>query len=920
MPSDTPTVLGPYRIERELGRGGMGIVYLAHDPRLGRRVAIKALPDDVAADPERLARFEREARVLASLNHPNLAAVYDVLEVNGRRYLAMEYVEGESLADRIRREGALPLAEALDLCAQIAAGMDAAHEGGVVHRDLKPANVMITPGERVKIVDFGLAKGRVSGDETPARGHAVSPVLSSSPTLDVPGTMPGVILGTAPYLSPEQARGKVVDRRTDIWSFGCVLYECLTGRALFEGETVSDTIARILERPIDWSPLPKNMPPRVRELLERCLERDPRKRLRDIGEARLVLEEARSNAAAPAVSARKRAPLWRRVGPFLGGAGATILAWHLFGASLIRAVRGPAPKVTHLSIVTPPDLIVQGAMISPDGSVVLARARPRTAPGGSPRDAVLYAKRFDGSNFEPVAGTDRVDRYGFSPDGKWVWFTSKAGLGSEMLLSRVPVDGSSPPVLISPWQPTWSNAALLRSGDLLIGVGTDKYLRVRAGAPPSPPRSFDIAGFGGFVMPIAALPGDRGVLLLTSSYQEGGYQGGIGVLNLRTGKSTMLVQDGGSPAYSRTGHLLFTQRGTLLGVPFDLTRLETRGEPVALMDGLHHTGAWSDAGFALSNDGTLLYRPSAAGDEGRRLVVVDAHGTVSDWSPVRRMFEGSLRVSPDGGTAACVVTNAKRLFEVWTVDSRRAAVRRSAFPEADCAYPFWSPDGKSLGYTRYSQSPDDGIYVQDLNDQSSVRRVGMPSDPDHDFMGNACWSPDGSMIAVNAEKRGGPSDLAVILTSGGSDGRARVLLRTKENEYAPAFSPDGRVISHASDESGKDEVYVRRLLPGPSLGPAVQASVGGGKFSRWSRDGSRLYYDSEDRRIRFVTVRMRPGLEISAPSPLWDLGELRLVNYAWDILPDGRLLGVRLSEEEAELKQFDVVQHFDEEVKRKLGK
>src|SRR6267142_2108333 len=315
MAVQTGATIGPYKVDREIGRGGMGVIFLAHDTRLGRTVALKALPDDVASDTDRLQRFEREARVLASLNHPNIAAIYGLEEAEGRRYLALELIEGETLADKLSR-GPLPLHEALDILIQITSGMEAAHDAGVVHRDLKPANVMITSQDQVKILDFGLAKGKVATDE---EGLAKSPALIDSPTLSSPtlphsptfinpATMAGVILGTAAYLSPEQARGKIVDRRTDIWSFGCVLYECLTGKRAFDGETVSDTIAKILERPMDWSTLPKATPARLRELLERCLTKDPRRRLRDIGDARLALEEVRSGRYAGTAAGEAAAP------------------------------------------------------------------------------------------------------------------------------------------------------------------------------------------------------------------------------------------------------------------------------------------------------------------------------------------------------------------------------------------------------------------------------------------------------------------------------------------------------------------------------------------------------------------------------------------------------------------------------------
>src|SRR5882672_11780802 len=418
--------IGPYKVDREIGRGGMGVVFLAHDTRLGRTVALKALPDDVAADPEHLQRFEREARVLASLNHPNVAAIYGLEESEGRRYLALEHIDGETLADRIAR-GPLPLQETLDICIQIAAGVEAAHDGGVVHRDLKPSNVMITPADQVKVLDFGLAKGRVATDESGlAKSPALvdsrlssptllhSPTLPHSPTLVSPATLPGVILGTAAYLSPEQARGKIVDRRTDIWSFGCILYECITGKRAFEGETVSDTIAKILERPMDWSALPKHTPPRLRELLERCLERDPKRRLRDMGDARITLEEIKSGrhaaadqaAAAPVPTNPKRAAALIAAAAILGAAlGA--LGW---GALHHR----PAERVTFLSLPLPRDTQMESAV--GDDDVIAMVCRPVGASSTDRSSGRLYIRRMDEPQFELIRGTEGTGSIFLSPD------------------------------------------------------------------------------------------------------------------------------------------------------------------------------------------------------------------------------------------------------------------------------------------------------------------------------------------------------------------------------------------------------------------------------------------------------------------------------------------------------------------------
>src|SRR2546425_3006217 len=511
MPIATGATIGPYKVDREIGRGGMGVIFLAHDTRLGRTVALKALPEDVASDPDRLQRFEREARVLASLNHPNVAAIYGLEESEGRRYLALEHIEGETLADRIAR-GPLPLQETLNICIEIACGVEAAHDAGVVHRDLKPANVMITPNEQVKILDFGLAKGRVATDES---GLAKSPVLVDSPTLSSPtlphsptlispATLPGVILGTAAYLSPEQARGKVVDRRTDIWSFGCIVYECLTGKRAFEGETVSDTIAKILEREMDWSTLPKHTPHRLRELLERCLAKDARRRLRDIGDARLALEEiwsgryagAPAEAAAPAAAAAttRRAAVIAAASAIVGAVVA-IAMWNAFGPGS----RVTPPQPAHLSIAIPPDVTYEDLASALGGRALVLRGSTRATKDAQPVSR-LYVRRMDRNTFEPLRGTERAQGFVVSPDGRWILFAATPSEeASQLRIFKVPVDGGSPPAPVGDVDANPdSRPAWLESGDLLISVndGT-KYMRSSPGAPPSEPRKFDAPGYNG---------------------------------------------------------------------------------------------------------------------------------------------------------------------------------------------------------------------------------------------------------------------------------------------------------------------------------------------------------------------------------------------------------------------------------------
>ena len=745
MTTSAPLTIGPYRIDREIGRGGMGVIYLAHDTRLDRAVAIKSLPEDVASDPERRQRFEREARMLAALNHPNIAGIYDVEESEGRSYLALEYVQGESLAERLAR-GPLPLAETLEICIQMAAGIEAAHEGGIIHRDLKPANVVITPGDVVKVLDFGLAKGRVAGDGLGESGAlrdsptlAESPTLANSPTLQSPATLPGVILGTAAYLSPEQARGKPVDRRTDIWAFGCILYECLTGRMAFEGETISDLIAKILERDVDWSRLPKSTPFAIHVLLKRCLEKDPKKRLRDLGDARLTLEEIRAGglalAAAPARAARPggRRTLLVAALAFALGSALTLGAWRFLGPALSAR----SNDVTNLSIALPPNLRVTGGDLSPDGRTFAILAQPRQAPGAEPPRAQVYVRHMGAQGFEPVRGTEGAVGMGFGGDGTWIGYVAPVSeRGTQLRVYRVPIDGSSPPMALADFDPAWnSGVAFLESRELLFGVNQGKsYVRLAAGSStPSAPKPIDVQGFQGQLALSKALPHDRGVLLDATWYEGAAYRLGVGVLDLRSGKAKILVKDAGNPLYSRTGHLLFGRGDALYAVPFDLDRLELRGAPVAIMDGLRVGAGALNASFRLAGNGTLLYAPGGNVGQDRHVVVADAAGGVSEWSGERQSYEVTpIALSADGTRIAATAISPNALDEIWISERGRPTSRRLvAVPGADCFGPLWSPDGTRLAYSQKAMNNSDGVYVVSADGSGAPRRIlrRAPADP-----------------------------------------------------------------------------------------------------------------------------------------------------------------------------------------------
>jgi len=930
----TPKQIGPYRIEREIARGGMGIVYLARDTRLDRWVAIKALPDDVAAHPDRLARFEREAKTLASLNHPNVAGIYGVEESGGRRYLALEHIEGETLAARLAR-GPLSLQETLEICAQIAAGVEAAHESGVLHRDLKPGNVMVTPGEHVKVLDFGLAKGRVAPEAE--RGAPIdsptlsSPTLPHSPTIHGPATLPGVILGTASYLSPEQARGKAVDRRTDIWSFGCVLCECLTGRRVFEGETISDTIAKILERDADFSRLPKQTPSRIRELLRRCLEKDPRKRLRDIGEARLVLEEVREGRPAapgeappPPTHPIARAREAMRSHGFLFAAGlilGALLGLNMWG-SLSSGVRTGVKDVLRVSIAIPPELRASEVQLTPDGKAEVISAVRRSPSGGAELAAKLYVRRLDKETFEPLRGTDGINRFSISPDSRWIAFRAPTSERlSQLRLLKVPLDGSAPPTPIMSWDNTWFGPPIwLHSGAMVVMRDRGRefvFLGAKGVSAPTRLR-MNVAGadaqFTG-----QPLPGDRAAFLLLRTYAGGAYYEGTAVVDLKSGSVRALMRDGSNPRYAPTKHLLFTRGDVLYAAPFDLGKLELRGEPVAIRDGLRRPG-WESASFGLSETGILQTEPGGASGQDRRAIIVDLRGTVADWSPERRAFENAFAASPDGQKLATVIANpASTLFEIWILGRGQPSMHRAvAVPGADVDGPAWSPDGSRLSFMQRSRSSTDGIYVADLSGASPPRRI-VRTDPGVMYATHS-WSPDGRQILCSTSQS---YDLRLFVATvpavGSPELELRQLFAGNVRRAGGRFSPDGKWIAYVSDETGNMEVYVSAWASAGPTGPSFPISLGEGVRPRWSADGKRLFYLVRSQgKVMSVDVTTAPRFSVSTPAVAFDLGAYRVAENLYDILPDGRMVAIQKAPGEDDITRSDLTLNFFDELKEML--
>jgi serine/threonine-protein kinase len=816
-----------YRVTTKIGAGGMGEVFRATDSRLNRDVALKLLPEELASDAERMARFHREAQILASLSHPNIGSIYGLEESSGRHVLVMELIEGEELADRIRR-GPLELNEALGIARQIAEAVEAAHEKGIIHRDLKPANIKLTPDGQVKVLDFGLAKA-LEGGHSPADNK-----VSQSPTLSVAATRAGIILGTAAYMSPEQAAGQVADKRSDVWSFGVILFEMLAGARLFTGETVSHTLADVLRADIDWSKLPASTPPPIRRLLERCLDRDRKHRLRDIGEARIVIDDYLAGRSVPAPQVAAAAPVAppapsrMRVLPW-AVAGLAIALLAAAGVALWRQPSGPASQPLQLDVKLAADPLWTGLgssiEVSPDGSSIAYIV------GTGERRALRLRRldQLDGTTL--VEGTtDSSSPYNpfFSPDGQWV------GYATPSELKKVPVSGGTPLTLCTVQR---SRGATWLPDDTIVFA-------------PSPIGGlFRIPASGGEPTPLTTLgkqeqshrwpqvlPG--GEIVLFSSLAEGpasGFDNGaIETLNLKSSERKVVHRGGGYPRYVPIGRLAYVNNGTIFAVPFDLNRLEVTGSPVTAVRNVTWNSGQGAAHFSFSPTGTLAYMRGGAQIQKFPVVWVDRNGGTTPLINEPGTY-GNPRLSPDGRQLALTVLRDGN-WDIWVYDLARGVSTRLTFKDTVDSEQIWSPDSREIVYSeRGTGGGADNLFRKRADGSGDAEQLTKTAVA----MWANSWSSDGRYIVGTTG--GGKFDIAMMAIAG--DRKLLPFLNTDFNEVDAAFSPDGRWVAFVSDESGRAEIYV---VPFPSRGGRWQISDAGGGYPRWSRTGKELFYRVED--------------------------------------------------------------------------
>ena len=886
--------IGHYRIAEKIGEGGMGEVYRATDTKLKRDVALKVLPDAFARDEERMARFTREAQLLASLNHPHIAAIHGVEEAEGKRALVMELVDGETLAERLKR-GPMPLEETIGVAKQIAEALEDAHERGIIHRDLKPANAKITPSGVVKLLDFGLAKALEEDATAPS-----SPHLSHSPTLSAAGTHAGVILGTAAYMSPEQARGQKADRRSDIWSFGAVFLEMLTGKMAFSGDTVTDVLANVLAREPEWEALPASTPPSVRRLLRRCLQKNVKKRLQAIGDARLLLEEYLEDphtSEALALPVLPRVPAWRRALPWaVAAVSALALAASLLWLRPAPVASDPIRLDTQLSSEPLFSDVGSAITVSPDGTRLAY-----VVGDGNKRS--LHIRTLDQLQGSPLSGTEEAYHPFFSPDGKWVGFVTRSEL------KKVSFSGGAPltlcPVNIS-------RGASWAPDDTIIftpNPGAGLFRVAAAGGEPKPLTELR-EGEASHRWP-QVLPGGKAAIFSSSTSTSNFDDANIELVMLETGERKVLHRGGSSARYVASGHLVYAREATLFAAPFDLRRLELTGSPAPVLEGIASNPFHGSAQFDVSANGLLVYLGGGQQLYRYKMVWVDRDGNPTPLTEEEKTY-GEPHFSPDGSKLAVQVYESGRTnADVWVYDLKRGVPTRLTFDESDEAAPFFSPDGERVVFSADSSGATN-IYWKRADGSGETERLTESQLTQW----ASSFSPDGKHIVFHQSNAGTASDIYVLPLAG--ERKPEVFLQTPFTEAEAAFSRDGRWLAYQSNESGTVEIYVR---PFPSGSGKWQISTNGGRYARWSPDGRELYYRNDDG-LAVVSVDPSGGSFVAdKPRQLFKGPYLSLSIYGstladYDVSPDGRRFVMMEGEQQLRNTKVTVVFNWFEVLKR----
>jgi len=865
------THVGPYEITGAIGAGGMGEVYRARDPKLGRDVAIKVLPEAFARDAERMARFQREAKVLASLNHPNIATIHGLEDSGPTHALVMELVEGPTLADRIK-QGPIPVDEAVRIARQVAEALEYAHERGIIHRDLKPANVKVTNDDVVKVLDFGLAKA-LEGDPS-------SIDISTSPTISRMATQQGVLLGTAAYMSPEQAKAKPVDRRADIWAFGCMLYEMLTGKTAFPGESVTDTLASIIKEEPDWKLLSAT-PMRVRVLLQRCLQKDPKERLQAIGDARIALNEVLSGAPDLALAGRSESavPLWERALPWalfgVTGVGLAALAFVHFGAKPVKS----DAAVQRFEIAAPDVAVNMVYALSPDGTQLVLGSGVNS-PGGR-----LWLRRMDSLDARPLESTDGALGLPFwSPDSHFIAFAANGKL------KKIDTEGGSAQVLCD-------------IGQIVIGGFWTPSGRIIFSDPSRPPGLWEVDAGGGSPFPLAVpsqprksiilpvlLPDANHFLYVISSGEMNSADVYVGSLDSKQSKKLV---NGFLAGYSRSPrdpdkvYLLFargtTTEGQLMAQAFDLRKREMDGDAVLI--------AAQASSAAVSLNGTLAYAPGL-NSQGFRPTVYDRQGKVIAVAGEPGTYL-TMAFSPDSARVA-VSRRLSNEDNLWMIDLARGISTRFTFDSASDQLPTWSPDGTRIAFG--SSRADPPAVYEKLSNGGSDEELLFKSDQTEVPLS---WSGDGRFLLIGESAAAQIASVLPLDENGHAAGKPFVFVQKgvgAEEKFSPGPGGHPRWVAYSSNESGRYEVYVRPFDPSsptgaPRGGGKWQVSTQGGLSPRWNGNGKELFYVAPDSTVMAVDVSGDNVFQFGTPKPLFKpqgLGPEPANIFFWDASSDGR--------------------------------